>query len=63
MRNNYLTRRKKLGMTREQIAALANVSLSTIVRLETSKAPRRSHPVVLSAVESALAKAERKVSV
>jgi len=60
MRNNCLTRRKRLGLTREALAALADVSISTIVRAENHKP---LHPFMFRAIEAALAikEAESKV--
>ena len=52
MRNNYLTRRKRLGMTREELAALSGVSISTIIRAEQHKNVIR--PIV-QAIEAAFA--------
>jgi transcriptional regulator with XRE-family HTH domain len=52
VRNNYLTRRKRLGMTREELAALSGVSISTIIRAEQHKNVIR--PIV-QAIEAALA--------
>ena len=37
MRNNYRQRRTRLGLTKEQVAGVANVSLSTLVRVENAK--------------------------
>lgn len=57
MRNNYLTRRKRLKFTREDLASASGVSLSTIIRAENGKTIL---PLVARALESALAKAEAK---
>ena len=52
MRNNYLTRRKRLGMTREDLASASGVSISTIIRAENHK---RVMPLVAKAINEALA--------
>jgi transcriptional regulator with XRE-family HTH domain len=56
MSNRYLTRRKKLGMTREDFASAAGVSISTIIRAEGGKS---ISPLAARAIEAALESAIR----
>ena len=59
MRNQYQNRRKRLRWTREKLAAEAGVSISTVVRAEGGKA---LIPVIASAIDGALTRAERKAT-
>jgi len=52
MRNNYKTRRKRIGWKREELALAAGVSLSTIIRAENHK---DISPLAVRAIEAALA--------
>jgi transcriptional regulator with XRE-family HTH domain len=56
---NYKAIRKKLNLSREQIAAEAGVSLSTVIRAENGKAISR---LAAAALATALAALQRKAS-
>jgi len=54
--NEVRVRRERLGLSREAVARLADVSLSSVELIETGWRPRRSR--VIPAVMAALARAE-----